>query len=98
MPMSARRGSSLGPTLDSSGAGRPARSRNEMGLLNPDKVWVEGLAAVVELDLDVREPELDVLANAIGLVRGRVAPDEHGHDLAVLVDELLEQLADGGRR
>ncbi len=46
----------------------------------------------MELDLDVREPELDVFADAIRLVRGRVAADEHGDDLTVVVDELLEQL------
>jgi len=88
----------LGPTLASSRTGSCASSRKEMGLLNPDKIRVEGLAAVVELDLDVREPEFDVLADAIRLVRGCVTPDEHGHDLAVVVDELLEQAAHCVRR
>src|SRR3954452_4304811 len=98
MPMSASRGSSFGPTLVSSRTGRSASSRRERGLLNPHKIGVQRLAAVVELDFDVRKVELDVLAYAVGLVRGRVGPDEHGDDLAVVVDELLEQLAHGIRR
>ena len=66
--------------------GSPVGTRSPRGLLDADEVRVQRLAAVVELDLDVREPELDVLADALRLGRRRVAADEHRDDLAVVVD------------
>ena len=62
--------------------------------LNADEVRIERLAAVVELDLDVRERELDVLADALRLGGRRLGPDEHGDDLAVVVDEARQERGD----
>ena len=55
----------------------PQRERRVAGrhrcapLLHADEIRVERLAAVVELDLEVRERDLDVLADALGLVGRR---------------------------
>ena len=71
----------------------PQRQRRIAGrhrclpLLHADEVGVQRLAAVVELDLEVRERDFDVLADALGVLGRGVAADEHGDDLAVVVDE-----------
>ena len=72
--------------------GSPAGTRSPR-YSTPTRYAVERLAAVVELDLEVREVDLDVLADPLGVLGRGVGADEHGDDLAVVVDELAEQLA-----
>src|SRR3954470_21442814 len=101
--MSASRDSSAGPTPFNRSSGMSRRAASVSGgspvgtgaSLHAHEVGIQRLAAVVELDLEVREGVLDVLADALGVLRGRVAADEHGDDLAVVVDEHVEELADG---
>src|SRR6185369_4783564 len=106
--MSARRADSASPTpfrrvssiarssLSVSG-GSPVGTP-VLSLFDADEIRVERLAAVVELDLEMRETHFEVLADPLGLVLGRVAPNEHGHDLAAFVNKLGEQLAHRVRR
>src|SRR3954463_8696192 len=101
--MSASRDSSAGPTPFNRSSGMSRISARVSGgspvgtgaSLHAHEVGIQRLAAVVELDFQVRERVFDVFANALGVLGRGVAPDEHGDDLAVVVDEHVEQFADG---
>src|SRR5580765_839730 len=101
--MSASRASSASPTPFKRARSMSRKSLSVSGgspvgtpvlsLFDADEVRVERLATVVELDLEVGEFHLEVLADPLGLVRRRVVADEDGHDLAAVVDELAQERA-----
>ena len=70
---------------------RPAAIRPSRGLLDADEVRVQRLVALVHLDLDVGVRRADDARETRGVASASAsAPSEHGHELAVVVDELVD--------
>src|SRR5947207_14220026 len=98
MPMIASRSSSAPPTPVKRLTGIARSSRHVRGaspiparLVHPDEIRIQGLAAVVELGLDLRMCQRQVLADARGVAGTGLRADDHGHDLARVVDEATEE-------
>src|SRR5204862_667438 len=102
MPISARPVASFGPTTLSSVTRRSWSSRSVMplgtgvdpALLDADEVRVERLVPLVQLDLHVRVRAFDVLLDARSVGGAGLGAGDQRHELAVVVDERVEERDD----